>query len=156
MNINECRGLSYVWWLYTIFSYILQCYLYTATSYSFKLLQSYFLALARHTAFPNEMIWNGLRYTWQLPPCMDLASSIFQVILLMAEIRRSPVEIGSWHPIIYRVLYIPGGAGFFSINSMYMAIYNIGRCTTKVLAADLVEMIAFLKDTQLGEKYKKK
>ena len=31
---------------------------------------------------------------------------------LMEEIRRSPVEVGSWNPIIYRVLYIPGGAGF--------------------------------------------
>ena len=30
----------------------------------------------------------------------------------MEEIRRSPVEVGSWNPIIYRVLYIPGGAGF--------------------------------------------
>ena len=24
----------------------------------------------------------------------------------------APVEVGSWNPIIYRVLYIPGGAGF--------------------------------------------
>ena len=35
------------------------------------------------------------------------------LLLLMAEIRRSPVEVGSWNPIIYRVLdYIPGGARF--------------------------------------------
>ena len=30
----------------------------------------------------------------------------------MAEIRRSPVEVGSLSTIIYKVLYIPGGAGF--------------------------------------------
>ena len=29
----------------------------------------------------------------------------------MEEIRRSPVEVGSEHPLIYRDLY-PGGAGF--------------------------------------------
>ena len=31
-----------------------------------------------------------------------------------SEIRRSPVEVGSLsvYPIIYKVLYIPGGAGF--------------------------------------------
>ena len=33
------------------------------------------------------------------------------LILLMAKIRRSPVEVGIF-PIIYRVSYIPGGAGF--------------------------------------------
>ena len=27
----------------------------------------------------------------------------------MAEIWRSPVEVGSWNPIIYKDLYIPGG-----------------------------------------------
>ena len=32
-------------------------------------------------------------------------------ILLMVEIRRPPVEVGSWTPIIYRVSYI-SGAGF--------------------------------------------
>ena len=41
----------------------------------------------------------------------------FPYILLMAEIRRAPVEVGSlslFYPIIFRVLYIPGGflAGF--------------------------------------------
>ena len=32
-------------------------------------------------------------------------------ILLMAEIRRSPVEVGSLSHYLQRVLYIPGGAG---------------------------------------------
>ena len=32
-----------------------------------------------------------------------------QSFLLMAEILRSPVEVGRKYPIIYRVLYIPGG-----------------------------------------------
>ena len=37
-----------------------------------------------------------------------------------SEIHQSPVEIGSWNPIIYRVLgHIPGGYfGIFSINIM--------------------------------------
>ena len=31
----------------------------------------------------------------------------------------SPVEVGSWNPIIYKVLYIPGGApDFWTINSI--------------------------------------
>ena len=36
-------------------------------------------------------------------------------ILLMEEIRRSPVDMGEF-PIIYRFFCIPGGAGF--LNSM--------------------------------------
>ena len=32
--------------------------------------------------------------------------------MLMEEIVRSPVEVGSWNPTIYKVFYIPGGAGF--------------------------------------------
>ena len=35
---------------------------------------------------------------------------IIDVLLLMAEIRGSPVEVV--FPIIYKVSYIPGGAGF--------------------------------------------
>ena len=36
----------------------------------------------------------------------------------MQEIRRSPVEVGSVYPILYRVLYIPGGdRRISSINS---------------------------------------
>jgi len=38
------------------------------------------------------------------------------------------------------IIYLPG--------DMYMSIY-IGRWTTKSLRADFVEMIAFLKDTEL-------
>ena len=31
----------------------------------------------------------------------------------------SPVEVGSWNPIIYKVLYIPGGSpDFWTINSI--------------------------------------
>ena len=39
-------------------------------------------------------------------------------LLFMQEILLSPVEGGSWNPIIYKVLYIPGGSqDFWSINS---------------------------------------
>ena len=31
-----------------------------------------------------------------------------RIILLTEEIRRSPVEVGSWNPIIYKVFYIAG------------------------------------------------
>ena len=31
-----------------------------------------------------------------------------------SEIRRSPVEVGSFYAIVYKVLYIPGGAGFLN------------------------------------------
>ena len=39
--------------------------------------------------------------------------------LLIAELRRSSVEVGSFSPIIYKVLYIPGGWpwDFWTINS---------------------------------------
>ena len=33
-------------------------------------------------------------------------------LLLMVQIRRSPVEVGSLSTNIFKVLYIPGGAGF--------------------------------------------
>ena len=43
---------------------------------------------------------------------------------LMAKLRRSPVEVGSFYPTIYRVLYIPvsGCLGFWTINSMVDAL----------------------------------
>ena len=41
----------------------------------------------------------------------------------------TPVEVGSWNPIIYRVLYIPGGAGFFpSTVSCLMCPSEKERC----------------------------
>jgi len=39
------------------------------------------------------------------------------------------------------IIYLPG--------DMHMLYVNIGRWTTKSLRADFVEMIAFLKDTEL-------
>ena len=34
------------------------------------------------------------------------------ILLLMVQKSGYPVEVGSWNPIIYKVLYIPGRAGF--------------------------------------------
>ena len=45
------------------------------------------------------------------------------MILLMAEIRRSPVEVGSWNPIIHQVLCIPGGC----LGFRPATVYNIPR-----------------------------
>ena len=45
----------------------------------------------------------------------------FQVLLLMAEIRRSPVEVGSLSHYLQMVLYIPGGN---SINQNETAIFR--------------------------------
>jgi len=40
-------------------------------------------------------------------------------LLLMEEIRRSPVEVGSFFQ--YKVLYIPGGAGFLPSGIVLIA-----------------------------------
>ena len=36
-----------------------------------------------------------------------------------SEIQHSPVEVGSWNPIIYKVLYIPGGCFRFLNHQEY-------------------------------------
>ena len=70
----------------------------------------------------------------------DLYTFITAMLLLMAEIRRSPVEVGSLSHYLRRVLYIPGGdrqisepSTFFSITrfgwpscNMWMPVFSIG------------------------------
>ena len=48
------------------------------------------------------IFWERLR-SGTLPRVGPTFSLHTNFILLMAEIRRSPVEVGSWNPIIYRV-----------------------------------------------------
>ena len=45
-----------------------------------------------------------------------------------AEIRRAPVEVGSWNPIISMVSDIPGGAGFqpSTVSLRSIRIFNPG------------------------------
>ena len=45
------------------------------------------------------------------------------MILLMAEIRRSPVEVGSFSPYLQGLGYIPGGAGFLN-HQQYLLVYH--------------------------------
>ena len=43
-----------------------------------------------------------------------------QLLMATRNPARKPVEVGSWNPIIYRVLYIPGGClGFLPSTVMY-------------------------------------
>ena len=43
-----------------------------------------------------------------------MISSLFNALLLMAEILHQLISSSSVHPIGYEVLYIPGGAGFLA------------------------------------------
>ena len=42
-----------------------------------------------------------------------------------SEIRRSPVEVGSWNPIIYKVLYI---------STVFNSIIHVFFCVAKIMA----------------------
>ena len=42
---------------------------------------------------------------------------LYMSLLLMAEIRGSPVEVGSIYLMIYRILYIPGPRWLFGFSS---------------------------------------
>ena len=42
--------------------------------------------------------------------------------LLMVQKSSQPDEVGSWNPIIYKVLYIPGGTGFLNYQQYYPRI----------------------------------
>ena len=42
---------------------------------------------------------------------MEMLQDFYKVLLMVQKIRRSPVDMVVY-PIIYRVLYMPGGAGF--------------------------------------------
>ena len=56
---------------------------------------------------------------------------VWYVLVDGSEILRSPVEVGSDSPIIYRVLYISGGAGFLP-STVYLPTiggYIHGKCT---------------------------
>ncbi len=42
-----------------------------------------------------------------------------------SEIRRSPVEVGSWNPIVYMVSYILGGAGFLFWGVCFSWLFHL-------------------------------
>jgi len=55
---------------------------------------------------------------------VEIMLKLFEVLLLMEEIRRSPVKVGSLsYPIIYKILCMSGGAGFlqdYTYPPLYM------------------------------------
>ena len=72
----------------------------------------------------------------------------WDMVVLLEEIRRSTVEVGSWNPIIYRVLYIPGGWpwGFWTINSITERCFHDAWTQQKPESYPMIPLGRSLKD----------
>ena len=61
----------------------------------------------------------------QVQTSMGYAATVIPLMVLKSGIN-SPVEVGSGNPIIYKVLYLPGGAGFLNHQPYFFSFKKKG------------------------------